>query len=99
MQIALERVCRGRPGGDSHELRKLIAESIILCAKGGKTGLGQLADAGERSLARIRGDTAGLSAGSHCDWRAPRVMGVFLESAYVVQIISDLGGARREQRP
>jgi len=56
MQIALERVCRGRPGGDSPELRKLIAESIILCAKGGKTGLGQLADAGERSLARIRGE-------------------------------------------
>jgi len=52
MDAALEKVCRGRPGGDRHDVRKRVAESIILCARGGKTGLGRLVEAGERALSK-----------------------------------------------
>ena len=52
MDAALERVCRGRPGGDRHDVRKRVAESIVLCARGGKTGLGRLVEAGERALSK-----------------------------------------------
>ena len=53
MDKALERVCRGRPGGESHELRKLVAESILLSARGGRTAFGQLTEAGERALTGV----------------------------------------------
>jgi hypothetical protein len=52
MNVALERVCRRRPDGEDHELRKLIAKSIIGCAKRGQKTLGALIEAGERVLAR-----------------------------------------------
>jgi len=53
MDVALERVCRGRPNGESHELRAFVAQSIVRCAKTGKTNLGALTEAGERALARL----------------------------------------------
>lgn len=52
MNVALDRVCKKRPNGEDHELRKLVAEHIIRCAKTGKTALGPLTEAGERALAR-----------------------------------------------
>jgi hypothetical protein len=52
MDAALEKVCRGRLGGDSHDVRKRVAESIIICARGGKTSLGRLVEAGERALCK-----------------------------------------------
>ena len=52
MDRALERVCHGRPGGDRHDIRKRVAENIILCARGGKTAMGRLVEAGERALGR-----------------------------------------------
>ena len=54
MDLALDRVCGRSPIGKQHELRKHIAESIILCAKGGGTTLGALTEAGERALARFQ---------------------------------------------
>lgn len=53
MDVALDRVCKGRPDGETHELRAAIAASIIRCARSGKTGLGALTEAGERAFARI----------------------------------------------
>jgi hypothetical protein len=53
MNVALERVCRGRPNGESHELRAFVAQGIVRCAKTGKTNLGALTEAGERALARL----------------------------------------------
>jgi hypothetical protein len=52
MEIALDRVCKKAPDGDDHELRKLVAEEIIHCAKMGRTALGPLTEAGERALVR-----------------------------------------------
>lgn len=54
MKLALDRVCRDRPGGEDHGFRRSVAENIIRCALAGRTGIGQLVDAGER--ARIRTD-------------------------------------------
>ena len=32
MEAALERICDARPDGADHELRSLIADSIVACA-------------------------------------------------------------------
>ena len=56
MEMALERVCEGRWGGESHALRRAVAESIIRCAANGRTAFGQLVDAGERALIQLQPD-------------------------------------------
>lgn len=57
MQVALERVCETVAEGESHAMRKRIAEHIIRCARGGRTTLDELTAAGERGLP-IRNDQA-----------------------------------------
>lgn len=52
--MALDRVCRNRPDGGDHGFRKSVAENIIRCALTGRTGIGQLVDAGERAMIRTR---------------------------------------------
>jgi hypothetical protein len=54
MEVALDRVCRGRPDGENHTFRRQIAESIIRCAISGRTSMGQLAQAGERAVSHLR---------------------------------------------
>jgi hypothetical protein len=49
MQVALERVCRQRPNGEYHKVRRLVARRIMQCAKRGKRTLGALTKAGERA--------------------------------------------------
>ncbi|KJC37318.1 hypothetical protein UB31_34315 [Bradyrhizobium sp. LTSP849] len=56
MKLALDRICRNRPSGDDHGFRKSVAENIIRCALRGRTGLGQLVDAGERAVIRTRSE-------------------------------------------
>jgi hypothetical protein len=56
MKLALDRVCRNRPGGQEHGFRRSVAENIIRCALAGRTGLGQLVDAGERATIRTRAE-------------------------------------------
>ncbi len=53
MEMALERVCAGRPDGQSHDFRRLLAERIMRAAAEGKTSLGQLVDAAERGVIQI----------------------------------------------
>jgi hypothetical protein len=50
MKLALDRICRERPAGEDHVFRRSVAESIIRCALAGRTGIGQLVDAGERAV-------------------------------------------------
>jgi hypothetical protein len=54
MKLALDRVCRNRPAGEDHGFRKSVAENIIRCALAGRTGIGQLVDAGERAVIKTR---------------------------------------------
>ncbi|OAF02382.1 hypothetical protein AYJ54_26965 [Bradyrhizobium centrolobii] len=54
MELALDRICRNRPDGESHDFRRAIAENIIRCALTGRTRLGQLVDAGERAVVQMR---------------------------------------------
>lgn len=54
MKLALDRICRNRPAGEDHGFRSLVAEKIIRCALTGRTGIGQLVDAGERAVAPTR---------------------------------------------
>ncbi|KJC37881.1 hypothetical protein [Bradyrhizobium sp. LTSP857] len=56
MKLALDRICRNRPSGDDHGFRKSVAENIIRCALTGRTGLGQLVDAGERAVIKTRSE-------------------------------------------
>jgi hypothetical protein len=56
MKLALDRVCRNRPAGEDHDFRRSVAENIIRCALTGRTGIGQLADAGERATIRTRSE-------------------------------------------
>jgi hypothetical protein len=56
MEMALERVCRGRPDCESHSFRRLLAERIIRCATEGKTGVGQLVAAAERAVIHMRSE-------------------------------------------
>ena len=56
MKLALDRVCRNRPGGEDHGFRRTVAENIIRCAFAGRTGIGQLVDAGERAMITTRGE-------------------------------------------
>ncbi len=53
MEVALDRVCEGRPDGQRHEFRCLVAQAIIRCAKRGGTSLGALTEAGEHALLRL----------------------------------------------
>ncbi len=55
MEVALERVCETVAEGESHAVRKLIAEHIIKCARDGRTTLGELTAAGQLGLP-IRND-------------------------------------------
>lgn len=48
MKLALDRICRGRPDGEDYGFRRSVAENIVRCALMGRTGIGQLVDAGER---------------------------------------------------
>ena len=54
MKLALDRICRNRPSGDDRGFRKSVAENIVRCALTGRTGIGQLVDAGERAVIRTR---------------------------------------------
>jgi hypothetical protein len=54
MKLALDRICRTRPDGADRCFRKSVAENIIRCALTGRTGIGQLVDAGERAVVRTR---------------------------------------------
>ena len=56
MEMALERVCRGRPEGQRHGFRRLLAERIIRAAAEGRTSVGQLAEAAERALIQMRSE-------------------------------------------
>lgn len=60
MKLALDRICRDRPAGEDHGFRRSVAESIIRCALTGRTGIGQLVDAGERAV--IKTGSQGHSA-------------------------------------
>ena len=51
MEAALDRICDGRPDCQDHELRSFIADSLVRCAKKGKTTIGALTEAGEAALA------------------------------------------------
>ena len=53
MNVALDRVCGKTPSGERHDVRKRVAKAIVQCAKGGKTTLGALIEAGEKALWRI----------------------------------------------
>ena len=48
MEVELERVCAKTPRGETHDVRKRVAEGIVRCARSGKTTLGALTEAGER---------------------------------------------------
>jgi hypothetical protein len=54
MDVALERVCKGRPDGELHEVRKRVAESMIRCAKSENTSLAALISAGLSALPKNR---------------------------------------------
>jgi hypothetical protein len=54
MEVALDRVCSRHPDGESHELRKRVAEHIGRCAKKGETTLTALVAAGEAALPKKR---------------------------------------------
>lgn len=48
MEVALDRVCAKTPGGETHDVRKRVADAILQCARSGKKTLGALTEAGER---------------------------------------------------
>ena len=50
MEVALDRVCGKTPTGEQHDVRKRVAQAVLLCAKSGKTTLGALTEAGEKAL-------------------------------------------------
>ena len=52
MQVALDRVCETAEHGESHAVRKRIAEHIIECARAGGTTLDEFTAAGQRGLIR-----------------------------------------------
>jgi hypothetical protein len=54
MEVALDRVCGKTPTGEQHDVRKRVAQAILACAKGGKTTLDALTEAGEKVLWRAR---------------------------------------------
>jgi hypothetical protein len=56
MKLALDRICRNRPSGDDHGFRRSVAENIVRCALRGRTGIGQLVDAGERAVVKTRSE-------------------------------------------
>jgi hypothetical protein len=53
MNVALERICERAANGEDHSVRERIARQIIMCASNGKTTLGELTAAGQRTLTRI----------------------------------------------
>jgi hypothetical protein len=58
MEVALDRVCSKTPTGEQHDVRKRVAQAILMCAKSGNTTLGALTEAGERALWRAPGKSA-----------------------------------------
>jgi len=62
MEVALERVCGKTPSGETHEVRKRVAEAIVRCARSGKTTLGALTEAGKRVRVVDRPQTHAKSA-------------------------------------
>jgi hypothetical protein len=52
MELALDRACERWPDGGKHKLRKRVAQSIIRCAKTGKSSLDALTEAGDRAAAQ-----------------------------------------------
>lgn len=61
MKLALDRVCRDRADGKDHRFRRSVAENIIRCALTGRTGIGQLVDAGERARSKRRRSADGTT--------------------------------------
>ena len=53
MSMALDHVCEGMPHGEEHATRRRVARYIIKCAKGGRTTLGELTEAGHQGLTRV----------------------------------------------
>jgi hypothetical protein len=49
-EVALERVCRGLPGGGDHETRKRVAEKLLQAAESGHRNLGELEAVGRKAL-------------------------------------------------
>ena len=52
MVLALERACETATNGETHSVRKRIANQIIKSASSGKTTLEELMAAGQRAVAR-----------------------------------------------
>jgi hypothetical protein len=50
LEVALERVCHGLPGGGDHETRKRVAEKLLQAAEGGHKSLGELEAVGRQAL-------------------------------------------------
>jgi hypothetical protein len=54
MEVVLERVCRTLPPDQNdHATRRLIAQQIIDCARGGRVELDKLTAAGVRAIDRL----------------------------------------------
>ena len=58
MEVALDRVCGKTPTGEQHDVRKRVAQAILVCAKSGKITLGALTEAGEKALWCAPGEVA-----------------------------------------
>lgn len=54
METALDRLCRGRPDGESHGFRRQLAERIIGSAMSGRTSVGHFVEAAERAVIQMR---------------------------------------------
>jgi hypothetical protein len=52
MVLALERACEKATNGETHSVRKRVANQIIKSASSGKTTLEELMTAGQRAVAR-----------------------------------------------
>ena len=50
LEVALERVCSGLPGGGDHETRKHVAEKLLQAAESGIKNLGELEAVGQQAL-------------------------------------------------
>jgi hypothetical protein len=58
MEVALARVCAKAPRGETHEVRKRVAQAIVQRAKTGNNTLGALTEAGAKVLWSISGSAA-----------------------------------------
>ena len=85
VNVALDRVC-GTPLGEQHDVRKRVAERILRCAKGGKTTLVALTEAGEQAVGPHPGRD--LEVGLEEAIRAPRLSPMRPERRLTNQFIS-----------